>query len=204
MALIPEDPKQRNALFVGILALAGLYLFNSWWRAPRIEQLTADETRLEDLERENRRAQVIATRGGAELEERMALYERHISQLEQLIPESEEVAALLNDLAFQARQAGLRLQLMEPETPEPGTYYTKQTYHIQVIGEYHDVGRFLARIASLSRIITPIDLDIQVFDDQQNLYDYEAPVLADFRIQTYVVPDRPPPAGPPVPPGGSQ
>ena len=87
MALIPDDPKQRNALVIGVVALAGFYFFWSMWYSPRAEQVVSLETRLEQLERENQRAQTVATRGTEGLEERLALYERHMIQLEQLIPE---------------------------------------------------------------------------------------------------------------------
>ena len=45
MALIPDDPRQRNALFIGILAAAGFYLFWSLWYSPRnteVEEMAAE------------------------------------------------------------------------------------------------------------------------------------------------------------------
>lgn len=206
MALLPKDPKQKNALAITIFSLVILYLVNTWWYAPKLAAVEADETRLEDVERENRRAQILAARGGPQLQERMALYERHISQLELLIPSSEEVAALLNDMAFRARELDVELDFMSPASSEPGAYYSKETYDIRVIGDYHNVGRFLTGLASLERIITPINLDLQTFDDQRGLYDFEAPVLASFEIQTYVIARRSPAAGTggAPPQGGSQ
>lgn len=204
MALVPQDPKQKNALAIALFSLAVLYLASTWWRAPRIAAIEVDEARLESVETENRRAQILAARGGQDLQERMALYERHISQLELLIPDSEEVAALLNDMALRARVLDVELDFMSPASSEPGAYYTKETYDIRVIGDYHNVGRFLTGLASLERIITPINLDLQTFDDQRGLYDFEAPVLAAFAIQTYVIADRLPSdgAGAPPPQGG--
>lgn len=190
MALVPKDPKQKNALAIAIFSIVVLYLVNMWWHAPRLAKLEADETRLEDIERENRRAQILAARGGRDLQERMALYERHISQLELLIPGSEEVAALLNEMALRARQLDVVLDFMSPASSEPGAYYTKETFDIRAIGSYHNVGRFLTGLASLERIITPINLDLETFDDQRGLYGLESPVLASFEIQTFVIPSR--------------
>jgi Tfp pilus assembly protein PilO len=64
-----------------------------------------------------------------------------------------------------------------------------------VVGEYHDVGRFLSEIASLSRIVTPVQVDVQLYGQPQQFPDLESPVLANFRIETYVLPD--PSAAPP-------
>ena len=59
-----------------------------------------------------------------------------------------------------------------------------------VIGEYHAVARFLTDIASLSRIVTPVELDVTLFQNPDLFPEYESPVSASFRIETYVVPER--------------
>ena len=187
MALIPDDPKQRNALVIGIVALAGFYFFWSMWYSPRAEQVVSLETRLEQLDRENQRAQIVATRGAENLEERLALYERHMIQLEQLIPGSEEVPDLLDQIMGEARRHRVDLATIRPEPEEVGVYYTKDSYEYQVNGEYHDVGRFLAAVASLPRIITPVDLELSQFSGPQDL-DMEWPVTATLRVETFLLP----------------
>lgn len=198
MALIPDDPKQKNALVVGLLFVVGLYLVNTYWRADRLAEVVQGESRLEALENSNRTAEIIAARGGTALQERMVVYERHIAQLEALIPLEEQVAALLNDLTLLQRELGVQLDLMRPEPAEPSNFYTKQTYSLRVIGEYHDVSRYITRVASMERIITPIDLSLSVFAAPARFRDYESPVQAEFRIQTYVIAsdESLPPGGP--------
>ena len=190
MALIPDDPKQKNALAGIVLCAVAVYFANSMWYSGAKEELVAQQARLETLETQNRVAQTLAISGGRDLEERMAVYERHIAQLEQLIPESGEVAALLTEMNRVAREVGVDLDLMRPEASEPGAFYTKETFEIRVLGEYHDVGRFLSRIASLPRIITPSDLQLDPVAAGRGAGAYISPVQVSFRIQTYVVPDR--------------
>ncbi len=187
MALIPDDPKQKNALIVGLLFVVALYFVNSRLRQPELDKVVALESQLEVLETNNQRAAVIAARGGSSLEERMALYERHIAQLEELIPQEEQVAALVLSLTQVAGQVGVELDLLRPEPSEPSDFYTKQTYSLRVIGEFHDVARFVTRVASLERIITPIDMDVTIFGQPQRFGEYQSPVQAGFRIQTYVI-----------------
>lgn len=197
MALIPQDPKQQRWLVGAIAALALAYVFNSFWYTPQREEVTVMQERLERLETQNRQAQITAARGGRDLEERMALYERHVMQLEALIPEGEEVPALLRDIAAEARRVNVDLESFNPEPDQPGTYYTMQSYQLRAIGEYHDVARFLTSIASLPRIITPVDLDLTPFADPQGVTEFESAVVGAFRIQTYVLPaggSGPPPA----------
>lgn len=189
MALIPDDPTQRNAL-IGILGiLAAAYFFNDLWLSGQKEEIVEMETRLEQLEDQNRRAQIIAARGG-DLEERLAVYERHVQKLEELIPQREEVSALLNSITQQARASRVELANLRPEAPEPGNFYTRQTYELTAYGEYHDVGRFLTAIASLRRIITPMDLELRPFSGANLPVQFNNPVEAHFRIQTYVIPSN--------------
>jgi len=191
MALIPEDPKQRNALIVGVVALAVLYFANSMWLSDLRATLQADQDTLEQLEASNRQAQLMATRGGRDLEERMALYERHIAQLEQLIPAEEQIAALINEVNRIAGETRVGIQGFRPDGSEPVGAYTKETYQWSAVGEYHDVARFLTRVASMERIVTPVDMDIQVAPNPVGaLNELQSPILATFRLQTYVIPDE--------------
>ena len=193
----PSDPKQRNALIVGVLLLAMIYPFHSFWYKGQREEVTAMQPRLEGLEDQNRRAQVLAARGGGDLEERLALYERQVAKLEELIPAAEEVAGLVDDISVRARQFDVELARIIPEPAETGAFYTKTSYEMNAVGEYHNVARFLTEVASLSRIVTPVELTLEPFQ-QPDLYpEYVAPVLASFRIETYVLPEAsaaPPPA----------
>lgn len=191
MALLPDNPKSRNAALAAGLALVGLYFFHAYYHTPRAEEVVALESRLEALDNQNRRAQIIATRGGVELEQRLALYEGHIVQLEKLIPQDEEVAALLEAMALEGRRTGVEITLMRPEPLEPGDFYDRWSYELGVQGTYHAVGTFLASIASLERIIASVDLEMNLAGQETTeADDEEGAVNARFRIQTYVVSSR--------------
>lgn len=154
------------------------------------------EARLEQLEDQNRSAQILATRGGEQLQERLALYERHVARMEQLIPRREEVPRLLNDMSAESRRTGVDIALLRPQPSTTGEFYTQQSYEMEVVGEYHNVGRFLSSVASLSRIITPVDLELSEFTGDATVIEAESPVLARFRIRTYIVPEDEAGSGP--------
>jgi len=205
MALIPDDPRQRTALVAAILAVGLFYLFWSYWYAPAKTEMDQLNSRLEQLEANNRRAQLAAARWDTD-EDRLAAYERHLKQLEQLIPQSEEVPALLNAISAEARRANLNrgdIAVMRPEPDQAGAFYTQHSYAIEVIGDYHDVGRFLTAVASLSRIITPVDVEIAPFQGDRSVLDpeLEAPVRARFRAQTFILPSGSAPTPPQGAPG---
>ncbi len=194
MALLPAEKHQKIAILLVFLALGTAYAAFEWWHKPQVVEIEALQARLDQIEDRNRRAQILAARGGDELEERLAIYQRHVERLEALIPESEEVPALLNTIATEARRTRVDLGSLRPEATSAGEFYDRQSYEMAAVGEYHDIGRFLTAVASLSRIITPRDLELALHTGPTPRDDMENPVVARFRIQTYVLPNgaRPP------------
>lgn len=189
MALMPDDPKQKQALAVIAVSLVLLYFANSLWYSVATEEVDAQEARVENMQAQNRTAQALAIRAGQDTEERMALYERHIAQLEQLIPAEAEVAALVDQISLAGREERVTVATLRTNPPEPGEFYTVQTFEMSVFGEFHDIGRFLTAIASLPRILTPMDVSVEEFSDPRG-GTFDAPVVVNFRFQTYVVSDR--------------
>lgn len=189
MALLPTEKHQKIAILVIFLALGGAYAGWEWWHKPQVEEIESLEARLNQIEDRNRRAQILAARGGDELEERLAIYQRHVDRLEALIPESEEVPALLNTIATEARRTRVDLGSLRPEASSPGEFYDRQSYEMAAVGEFHDIGRFLTSVASLSRIITPRNLELSLHTGPTPRDDMENPVVARFRIETYVLPN---------------
>lgn len=187
MGLLPQEQSKQIALLVAILALGAGYVFYNYWYSPRVEDVEGLQSRLTQLETLNRQAQVVAARRGPDLDERLAVYERHVDRLEQLIPDREEVPGLMNSLTMEAQRAGVELTGLSPELPEPGDLYTLQTYDVSVVGDFHNVGRFLTAVASLPRIVTPVDLDLQRFSGDATRLQMTAPVEAQFRVETYIL-----------------
>ncbi|HSR42503.1 MAG TPA: type 4a pilus biogenesis protein PilO [Longimicrobiales bacterium] len=199
MALGPSDPKQQKALVAILLAGVATFLVYQYVYTPKMEEVAEVQVRVETLEASNQRARVLAARGGGNIEEQLALYERHVMRLEELIPASEEVAALLRTITAEARRLGVEVAEVTPDPVEQGQFYTKEIYSMRAVGEYHAVGQFLTAIASLPRIITPVEMDLSRLQAgrAETFPDMEQPVVAGFRIETYVLPE----AGQGPPPG---
>jgi len=186
----PTDSVQRNWMIGGLLLLVLIVPFRMYLWQPMVDDNAVLQSRLEALDGQNRQAGVILARGGADLEERMALYERHVARLEQLIPAQEEVPALIDDVQVRARDADVQVTGLDPEPTEPAGPYDKTGYSMTVVGDYHNVARFLTAIASLQRIVTPVQLDMQVYTGPNITSDMTSPVQASFRIETYVLPTQ--------------
>ncbi|HWK89605.1 MAG TPA: type 4a pilus biogenesis protein PilO [Longimicrobium sp.] len=199
MALPPMDPQQRKNVLYGSLLL-GLLAFGFYDRIynPRKAEVAGLETRVEGLKNANARSRAI-TRGGEEgVNARLALYRQQLELAEGLIPSAEELPDLLDAISAEAQRTGVEIVLIQPVGASEEAYYTRRVYDMAVRGRYHQVGEFLARVASLPRIITPTGLTLSVATEQ------EAPVPgqpgragdpplleARFSVETYVIPSTP-------------
>lgn len=197
---IPKDPETQKRLLIGIIPIALLFLYNQFVDSKKTTEIEALTARHAQLETVNAAMRPQALTGGAELQQKLALYEQHMKRLEELIPQTEEVPQLLNSMSERAQDATVDLALMRPEAEVPGQFYNEQSYQIAAIGTYHDIGRYIAMIASLSRIITPVELKVGP-QPQDTLRDGTPRLKADFRIVTYVIPPAVAPVAPPVSPG---
>ncbi|HUF77036.1 MAG TPA: type 4a pilus biogenesis protein PilO [Longimicrobiales bacterium] len=185
----PDDPIQRNWMLAGVAFLVLIVPYSMYVLTPRQEENAQLLQRVESLETVNRRASVLAAQGGGDLQERLALYEAHVAELEQLIPARDEVPALVDDINTRARLMNVDVREMQPQPREPGEHYDLTGYNMAVVGEYHNVARFLTEIASLPRIVTPVQVEVARFGQPEQYRDLESPVAAIFRIETYVLPE---------------
>ena len=198
---LPKDKAGRQKLLLAFIPLLVFFAYFQMMHGKKKTELANLESRLNELETKNRGAKAIALSGGPELQQKLALYEQHMIALEQLIPKQEEVATLLNSLAERAMDANVDLSLMKPEAVEQGEFYTEQTYQIQVIGQYHDIGRYLAAVASGPRIVTPVALRVRT-RAANDTRDGMPRLNAEFKIVTYVIPPAAEPTAEPTAPQG--
>lgn len=188
MALLPQEPKQQRALVFLILAIAAAGLFWNYWQVPKDEEVERLTERIESLEAQNQAARIAAARGMEGLEENLATFERHIVRLEELVPRAQQLSSLIVNINTVAERLDISSLSFVPNPAEVGESYTRRTFESTWVGEYHAIGQFLASIASLERIITPTQLQLSQYDAPAEYPDLEAPVLAEFTIETYVLP----------------
>lgn len=199
MAGLPQNQRDQVMLLVGIvgLALAGLYYqFRYTPKAVELEALTA---RVEKLDAQNQRAKAIVARGS--VEELKAEAERLRDNLElmrTLIPTSNEVPALLDEIIGAARRTGLDFSNFAPSGVTQGAEFDTYRFRMSIQASYHEVGELLTAIGSLRRIIAPINLTLspapqggtQLRNARPRRVD-EPRLTANFDIQTYVVKTAP-------------
>ena len=196
MALPPLDPKTRkNLLYGGVLLALASYGLYDYVYAPRVAAVRETETQLAQVQTSNSAARAL-TRGASSPEEALELFRRQLVVVEGLIPSAEELPDLLDAISVEAQRTGVEMTFIQPTGATQEQYYTRRVYDLAVQGRYHDIGEFLTRVASLPRIVTPVNLSLGPAAARRGAPAAQAedgpPQLeARFSIETYVIPTAP-------------
>jgi type IV pilus assembly protein PilO len=186
MALLPDDPKNQYRMLGVILigALGGLYYL--YVHGPKGESLLEIEARVDQIEQQNELAEVRMKNLDAVRSE-LELGERQFAMLERLVPAEGEVPAIYEAIASESQSLGLDLLSVTPAQPSADTtgYFMRQNWQMEVEGEYHDVGEFLSRVASFSRIVRP---EVQEIRPTRTTNSGRQLVSAKFELETFVLP----------------
>jgi type IV pilus assembly protein PilO len=203
MALLPTAKRDQGMLGICIAALALTYLFYQYVYTPKGVELDTLQERVEKLEQSNETVRQEIARGtAAKLKDEADMYGRMLTQMRQLVPVSNEVPALLDQISNAARQTGLEIGAITPLGTIPGEVFETHRYNMGVTGNYHRIARFLDNVGSLTRIMAPMNVTLRPTGRAGTRpRPNERVIDAAFEIQTYVLKTVPrPPA--PAPAGG--
>lgn len=192
MALFANMTKREQSL-TGIGVAAVLVLAAYWYflYKPKAEELAVTQTHVDSLDRKNQQAKADIAQGSMQkLRAQSAEYEQSLKVMRQLVPRSNEVPALLEDISTAARRVGLDLATVEPMPVLQGEQFDTYRYKLAVIGGYHPVGQFLSNVGSLNRIIAPVTMVIKLHpvasQTRARVKKGESLVDTEFQVQTYV------------------
>jgi type IV pilus assembly protein PilO len=177
---------------IGIAAIAVLALYWYFLYKPKAAELAVTQAHVDSLEKKNQQAKAdIASGSLQKLRAQSNEYEQSLKVMRQLVPRSNEVPALLEDISTAARRVGLDLATVEPMPVLPGEQFDTYRYKLAVTGGYHPVGQFLSNVGSLNRIIAPVTMAIKLHPvadkTKARLKKGESLVDTEFQVQTYVV-----------------
>lgn len=85
------------------------------------------------------------------------------------LPGKTEVPSLLVDISQTGLAAGLEEELFQPVGEMRKEFYAELPIRIRLVGNYHDLGKFVSDIAGLPRIVTLHDAEITKVKDSEDL-----------------------------------
>jgi len=200
MALLPQD-RQSQVMLLITLAMGGLgWAFWNYWAQPTGQEISVTSKTIDSLQAVIDRAKQDLASGTVEdLRRKVEEYTALLSVMRRLVPEKNEVPALIDDISTKAKVRGVTIGRIEPQAVEPGQPFDTYRYRLEIIGHYDQLGEFLSDIASLPRIIVPQDVLLKPAQQQAQklLGDTLGSLLeAQFAIRTFVkAAAAPPPPG---------
>jgi type IV pilus assembly protein PilO len=181
------------ALGVGYLVYSGtgISLIGVDGVKQRREHVAAIKDTIARLEAATDSAKKELAKGSVEdLRRRLEGYRGSLDLMRRLVPERNEVPNLLDDISTRAKIRGVNLSSVTPLAPEAGpSPFETYKYNLSVLGHYDQIGEFLSDVASLQRIIVPLDVTIAPANQQaaKALGDSTGAMLeAKLQIRTYV------------------
>lgn len=194
---IPQDRQSQVMLLIILAALTGGYFFWTGWHEPTAARIAATRTEIDSLQTIIDNAKADVASGTVEdLRRKVEEYRALLGVMRRLVPEKNEVPALIDDISTKAKVRGVTISRLEPLAVEPGAPFDTHRYRLGIVGHYDQLGEFLSDIASLPRIIVPQDLVLRPAQQQAQraLSDTLGSLLeAQFMIRTFVKSPAPAP-----------
>ncbi len=192
--------RDQMLVAVSVLTFAAAAAYGYFLYLPKSDDLAGTQQHVDVLEKKNSQARADIANGSLQkLRLEAEQYAAELVLLRQIVPTTNEVPALLENVSTAARRVGLDLSSVEPMPVLVGEQFDTYRYKLSVTGGYHAIAAFLTNVGSLNRIIAPVALTLKPLSpqDQKKIRIQkkdESLLDSDFQIQTYIAHAPPDPA----------
>jgi len=153
--------------------------------------ITEYEDKIEELALELKKIKLKAKSLESLKKEGKEIYIKY-KLLENLLPPERNVPDFLDKLYTAAKECGVLIKEISPETPQPIDFYFSDPYALEFGSSYNRMGIFLAKIVNFPVIIIPSDFKVNsVSGDETNPINVTA-VLTTYHIAQGEVLEPPP------------
>jgi len=175
---------------VAVLALACVGAFWNFYIVPTQTEMDGRRTRLQSLQAEVTRGNLIARRL-PEFRREVGSLEGQLEVLRAVLPEEKDVADLLRRIQAMANESNLTIRGFTPQAVANKQMYAEWPIGLQIEGTYHNLGGFLERISKFPRIINVTAIKIKTKDKQTDANT----IAAECTATTFVMTEPKAPAG---------
>ncbi len=137
--------------------------------ASRQQKVSQLETRHQELSRDLEKARLLV-RNLERVEREYETLHEQWQVASALLPEENEMPALLRKVTAAGKQSGVDFKLFRPEPAMPREFYTDNPVAVRVEGGYHQTGVFLSRLANLNRIVNVENIRMENITDKDSPY----------------------------------
>jgi type IV pilus assembly protein PilO len=182
--------REQSLVGLGVISILAAVAFWYFVYNPKSQQIAAVTAHTDSVETLNRQARIDLKRGTAkQLQSEAVQYEENLRLMRLLVPTTNEVPALLEDVSTAARRVGLDIASVEPAPVVEGEQFDTYRYKVSAMGGYHAIAQFLSNVGSLNRIVAPVGVDLKphtIDRTKTKVKSGESMLDATFQIQTYI------------------
>jgi type IV pilus assembly protein PilO len=190
MALLPQSPRDQKLFVMALLVVGLVAIYQQLYWSPKAAEQTVLAARLDTLDSLNLIAKAEVARGNsAKMKAEGDAFARELGVLRHLVPTTNEVPALLESISNAARRAGLEISEVAPDGVMNGDRLDTYKYRLGVTGPYHRIAEFLSNVATMPRIVAPINVTLTPTSRtvlERRPQKGEVFLDAKFGVQTYV------------------
>src|SRR3989442_8817823 len=156
MALLPQDRQSQVMLLITIGMLALGYTFWNYWATPTGQEIETAQAEIKSMEAVIAQAKSDLASGTVEdLRRKVEEYTALLSVMRRLVPEKNEVPALIDDISTKAKVRGVTIGRIGPQAVEAGPAFHTYPYRLGITGEYRPLGAVLSDIRTPPPILAP-------------------------------------------------
>lgn len=158
----PPAAKALAAAFVAVAVFIFGYMVFVSDKITQLERIQAEEQTLKESYRTKYNVAANLELFRQQMKEAEELFAEQLK----ILPESHETPGLLDDITFVGTTSGLDFTTLSWKPEITQEIYVELPIEIEVIGSYHEFGKFVSKIADLPRIVTVHDFDIKTLKDK--------------------------------------
>src|SRR5947209_1768 len=141
MALLPQDRQSQVMLLIFVAALAAAYFFWTDWAQPTAAKISAANSETDSLQVIIDKAKQDLASGTVEdLRRKVEQYQALLGVMRRLVPEKNEVPALIDDISTKSKVRGVTIGRFEPLAVESAQPFDNYRYRLEILGHYDQRG----------------------------------------------------------------
>src|SRR5438270_7423934 len=134
-------------------------MYQTYWEQPNAAQIATSNDEIDSLQKIITRAKEDLASGTVEdLRRKVEQYQALLGVMRRLVPEKNEVPALIDDISTKSKVRGVTIGRFEPLAVDATAPFDTYRYRLEILGHYDQLGEFLSDIASLPRTVVPQDV----------------------------------------------
>ena len=179
-----RDPKTQKMVVVIALSVTMVYVYFTYIygnRTATIADLKTEIIQKQELLERGKRVALNFQKVQDDFENLLEVWET----AQTILPTEKEMEQILKDVTLAGQKSGVTFMLFKPLNPTEYDYYFEHPIQIKTSSNYHQLGRFMSKIATMDRIVNVKQMKLAALRPRKDQPTRDT-VQGDFEVVIYV------------------